>query len=380
MYCGEMGRSPFELFADWLSGSQLRGFAQWAEQEVFFTDSGRAAIRLAAEIWNIGNNDDVIAPAYNCGSEISPFLAVGAHIKMYRVDSNGKIDVDDLVSRITPRTRVVIVTHYFGRPSEIGALLDICRERQIMVLEDCALSLFSKGIGHLCDAAIFSPRKSLPACDGGILVLRHAPAGEYSLKRAAPVATARSALSLMKKWSQQWLPAVRRSSQHDDTNCVSTNSALPDMPQSYYWNNGSFVRRGSRFGRGVLSRIDAIEVVRKRRENYAHLSRRLSDVPGIGFLWGGESLAEGVCPLGLPILVDDRRHWWGRLNAAGVSVSCWWEGYHRGIDWSEFPEARMLKDRLILLPVHQGLNTHHMQSVAEAVRTVSAGPNSKRHI
>ena len=37
MYCGEMGRSPFELFADWLSGSQLRGFAQWAEQEVFFT-------------------------------------------------------------------------------------------------------------------------------------------------------------------------------------------------------------------------------------------------------------------------------------------------------------------------------------------------------
>ena len=51
---------------------------------------------------------------------------------MYRVDSNGKIDVDDLVSRITPRTRVVIVTHYFGRPSEIGALLDICRERQMM--------------------------------------------------------------------------------------------------------------------------------------------------------------------------------------------------------------------------------------------------------
>ena len=35
MYCGEMGRSPFELFADWLSGSQLRGFAQWAEQESF---------------------------------------------------------------------------------------------------------------------------------------------------------------------------------------------------------------------------------------------------------------------------------------------------------------------------------------------------------
>ena len=91
MYCGELGRSPVELFADWMSGSRSRGFARNYGREVIFTQSGRAAIRLAAEVWKIGNDSEVLVPAYNCGSEISPFLGLGAKIKMYRVDKNARI-------------------------------------------------------------------------------------------------------------------------------------------------------------------------------------------------------------------------------------------------------------------------------------------------
>jgi dTDP-4-amino-4,6-dideoxygalactose transaminase len=119
-----------------------------------------------------------------------------------------------------------------------------------------------------------------------------------------------------------------------------------------------------------LNRVNAVEVVSKRRANYALLRQSLSDLPGMRFLWEAESLADGICPLGVPVLVNNRRQWWRRLNAAGVVVSCWWEGYHRAIDWSEFPEARMLKDRLILLPVHQGLGRQHMQYIAETVRDI----------
>ena len=43
------------------------------------------------------------------------------------------------------------------------------------------------------------------------------------------------------------------------------------------------------------------------------------------------------------VLVDQRRWWCSALNAAGVAVSPWWEGYHRGLEWSDFPEARALK-------------------------------------
>jgi len=369
MYCGELGRSPVELFADWMSGSRSRGLARNYGREVIFTQSGRAAIRLAAEVWKIGNDSEVLVPAYNCGSEISPFLGLGAKIKMYRVDKNARIDIGDLLNRITPQTRVVVVTHFFGRPSETGTLAAICSERNIMLLEDCALSLLSRGIGHLGDAAIFSPRKSIPACDGGILALRDSPGAESFLQRSAPLETARSCLSQIKKWAQWWLPVLLRAGQGDGG--TDSDSSLPDLPKSYYWNDGSIVRKGSRFGLGALNRVNAIEVVSKRRANYAHLRQSLSDLPGVSFLWGNELLADGICPLGLPILVDDRRRWWRRLNAAGIVVSCWWEGYHRGIDWGDFPEARMLKDRLILLPVHQGLGSEHMQFIAETVRAIA---------
>lgn len=369
MYCGEPGCSPVELFADWVSGSRLRKFERNEGRKLIFTQSGRAAIRLAAKVWNIGNNDEILVPAYNCGSEISPFLGLGAKIKMYRVDNAAKIDIGDVLNRMTSNTRVVVVTHYFGRPSEIEQLADICSERQIMLLEDCALSLFSKSIGHRGDAAIFSPRKSIPACDGGVLALRDAPS-ESLLKHSAPLETARSALSQIKKWTQQWLPVLRKSAPDNYASGVCADLSLPDLPESYYWNDDSVIRKGSRLGLGALNRVNVIEIVSKRRANYAHLRQSLSDLPGMSFLWEAESLADGICPLGVPVLVNNRKQWWRRLNAAGVVVSCWWEGYHRGIDWSEFPEARMLKDRLILLPVHQGLGRQHMQYIAETVRAI----------
>ena len=121
MYCGEPGHGPVELFADWVSGSRSRGSARNSGRDVIFTQSGRAAIRLAAEVWNIGNSDEILVPAYNCGSEISPFLGLGAKIKMYRVDKSAKIDIGDLLNRLTSNTRVVVVTHYSGRPSEWAA-------------------------------------------------------------------------------------------------------------------------------------------------------------------------------------------------------------------------------------------------------------------
>ena len=68
----------------------------------------------------------------------------------------------------------------------------------------------------------------------------------------------------------------------------------------------------------------------------------------------GLTLAEGICPLGLPVLVD----------------------------WSEFPEARALKNHLLLLPVHQGLTTSHKQYVAEVFVSLldghkGSGPNGR---
>ena len=68
--------------------------------------------------------------------------------------------------------------------------------------------------------------------------------------------------------------------------------------------------------------------------------------------------------------MEDRSRWRRSLNRAGVAVSPWWAGFHRGLDWGEFAEARALKQHLILLPVHQGLAMADMKYIAAVARSI----------
>jgi dTDP-4-amino-4,6-dideoxygalactose transaminase len=325
-------------------------------------------------MWGVGKNDEVLVPAYNCGSEISPLISTGARISMYRVDSGARIDFADLLSRITPRTRLVHITHYFGRPAELDGLATFCHERKIKLLEDCALSLFSRPTGRFGDAAIFSFRKSLPACAGGALVLRDASNVANAVTEKSPVViTARGILSLIGKWLEAslWFRSAFRCESGAERPAKETISSLPDLPASYYCPPNAVVHGGPRITLGLLKRTHAQEVVLRRRENYNRLRNCLAGISGATFLWEEEMLPAGMCPLGLPLLVDDKWQWCKSLSAAGVRVPPWWAGCHRGLDWREFPEALALKARLILLPVHQGLTASHMEYMASVIRSLA---------
>lgn len=379
----EVGRSPAQLMGDglegWRGNDRPTGPASPDTQPVstIFTQSGRAAIALAARAWAIGAGDEVLVPSYNCGCEISPLVASGAKVSMYRVDAHARIDVGDLVGRITARTRVIHITHYFGRSAETGPLAALCRERGIKLLEDCALSMFSAGTGQLGDAVIFSLRKTLPVFDGGILVLRDGSSPPGGL----PAASRREQAKGLLRQSEHWLRAAIRyqPALSGATRRGSDERAgsLPDLPASYYAVPSAVVRQGSRFALGLLRRTDPTQVVQARRANYAVLRDHLRKKTNVALPWDDEeTLPLGQCPLGLPILVDDKPAWCKALRARGIGVTPWWTGCHRGMDWDRFPEALALKARLILLPVHQALDFSDMERVSAAVEGVAHLRNS----
>src|SRR6202000_402945 len=120
-------------------------------------------------------------------------------------------------------------------PTELDKLVEYCRDRKIKLLEDCALSLFGKGAGLRGDAAIFSLRKSLPVCDGGILTLQdkddHLDLGKYP-KNNEPI---KGLLSLVKKWLLRFggFPSARW--QQSSLPNLIPSDGLPPLPASYYW-------------------------------------------------------------------------------------------------------------------------------------------------
>jgi hypothetical protein len=212
-------------------------------------------------------------------------------------------------------------------------------------------------------------RKSLPATDGGALVLRDAWHEPIHLADPSPATIARRAASLTKKWL---LSLLCVGPTYETENQFEPAASRPDIPKSYYCQPNQTVFGISRLAIGLLNRTDPGEIVRRRRENFMHLRSSLAEVADVDCLWMEDQLPDGMSPLGLPLLVKDRSHWYLGLNAAGIYVSRWWEGYHRGLDWSDFPEARMLKDQLLLLPVHQNLTARHMDYIAEVIRSLSA--------
>jgi dTDP-4-amino-4,6-dideoxygalactose transaminase len=88
----------------------------------------------------------------------------------------GNIDVSLIEDAITPRTRAIAVVHYLGVPANMAELVRIAHDRNLFVLEDCALALGAKRggrhVGLLGDVGVFSfyPVKHMTTTEGGMII------------------------------------------------------------------------------------------------------------------------------------------------------------------------------------------------------------------
>lgn len=351
---------------------------------------GRVALWFLCQLWQLKPDDEVLMPAYNCGSEVDPFHAYGAKVMFYRVDEKAQIDYEDIKKRCTPKTRVVYITYYFGWPQQVGPLYRWCKERDINVVEDCALSLFSRGsegyLGTLADASIFSFRKLLPVPDGAVLILKEPvnvdrlsleqPLVRQTFKNLLPFAKS-TALAMLDK-CRLYKPLRRMKLKSFDFKKLADESLQEiklDMPSDYYFDRKILNWSISNISCGILRRESPDFVIKRRRQNYLALYEELKDLYSVKVLFN--SLPEGVCPLGFVMKVSCRKEVAQALNAHGIAAFSWWEGYHRDFCWEDFPEARCLKDNLLFLPINQSLNEEHMQYIASCVRKVLLSLKSK---
>ena len=360
-YVGNLGLTFGQIFgatarnngADWFAGAT-----------VHYTHTARTAIHKAITLLQLRAGDDVLVPAYHCGSELDVLLSAGLHVRLYRITANAAIDLEDLQRRITANTKLIYVIHYFGFAQPMERLVELCRDRGIRLLEDCALSAFTevngRRIGTAGDVAVYNFPKVLPVPDGGALTINNPDlaCSEWSVQ-APPSRDVRSGLArLLKQRFLRAQPNVTArallATLNRKENEPAGDAAQIGMPESYYFNPTLSDRGISTVSSRVLARTDLAGVRLRRRENYARLSQHVSRLPGCKPLFA--ELLAGVCPLSLPVIVPNARQAARQLRARSVPAIAWWAGYHRAtLNWNEFPEACSLKDRVLALPIHQQL-------------------------
>lgn len=102
-------------------------------------NSGTDAIFLGLKALGVGAGDDVITVPNTAVPTVAAIREAGATPVFVDIDERTYLmDVGDVASRITPRTRAVVPVHLYGQCVNMEALLAMTRDRGIAVLEDCA--------------------------------------------------------------------------------------------------------------------------------------------------------------------------------------------------------------------------------------------------
>lgn len=140
---------------------------------------GSSALYLVLKVAGIKPGDEVISPSLTFVATNHAILLNQGKIVFTDVDPQTLCaDPDDIMRKISRRTKAVVVVHYGGHPADLDSLIKISQEKNIILIEDAAHAMGAeykgKKIGSLGDFTCFSfaAIKNLSCGDGGAITLK----------------------------------------------------------------------------------------------------------------------------------------------------------------------------------------------------------------
>src|SRR5919206_4464855 len=113
-------------------------------RHVVSVNSGTAALYAALVAAGIKQDDEVLIPSFTFVATANAVVAAGARpifVDIKREDYT--IDVPDLKSKITKKSRVVIPVHLYGHPSDMDEIGELAEKHSLKIIEDACQSLGS---------------------------------------------------------------------------------------------------------------------------------------------------------------------------------------------------------------------------------------------
>src|SRR5690349_3170069 len=100
---------------------------------------GSAAIHTAISAIDPEPGDEIVTTSITDMGALTPILYQGAIPVFADVDpATCNVTAETIERVLSDRTRAVVVTHLFGNPCDMTAIVRLCQDRGIPVIEDCA--------------------------------------------------------------------------------------------------------------------------------------------------------------------------------------------------------------------------------------------------
>jgi dTDP-4-amino-4,6-dideoxygalactose transaminase len=308
--------------------------------------SGSDALLACLMAENIGPGDEVITTPYTFFATAGAIARVGATPLFVDIDpATYNLDVSQISSKVTPRTRAIIPVHLYGQMADMDAVMEVAKESSLVVIEDAAQAIGAEykgrragSIGHYGCFSFF-PSKNLGAAgDGGMVVTNDA-------QRAAKL------------------------------KCLRGHGAKPKYHHKIIGGNFRLDALQAAIVRAKLPHLDGWTTARQRNARKYNL---LFEKAGL--------------PIGLPVVVTDRhifnqyiirvpgrdelQHF---LQTKGVGTEVYYpvpmhlqECFaYLGHAPGSFPESERAAKETLALPIHPNLSEEQLQYVVDCMRDLA---------
>jgi dTDP-4-amino-4,6-dideoxygalactose transaminase len=144
----------------------------------FGVSNGTAALHIANKVLGIKPGDEVILPSLTFVATANATLYCGGKPIFVDITSpeNLNMSPDDILEKISSKTKAITVMHYGGYPCEMDSIMEIAEDYKLKVIEDAAHAPGAEYKGKKCgtigDIGCFSffANKNLVTGEGGMLV------------------------------------------------------------------------------------------------------------------------------------------------------------------------------------------------------------------
>ena len=178
----EMVKNAIQRGRFWAIGPNIERFEERLSEYIgtkyaVVFNSGTSALHAALLAHGIGQGDEVIVPSFTFIATANAPLFVGARPVFADIEGTTYgLDPDDVIRKVTPKTKAIIPVHYGGCPCLIGKLKKVADEHELLLIEDAAESLGTavngKKVGTFGDCAVlsFCANKIITTGEGGAVV------------------------------------------------------------------------------------------------------------------------------------------------------------------------------------------------------------------
>jgi perosamine synthetase len=314
-------------------GPQVRAFekefaAKFGFERVLALNSGTTALELAYELAGINEGDEVITPALTCTATNLPLVRRKAKIIFADTDYDLNIDVEDVKRKITPKTKAIVFVHYGGNNRGLKELLEITREKKILLIEDAAQVIGSDFWGKADFTCVsLQAIKTLTSGDGGVLICKDFDLHEMGRRL-------------------RWFGYDRELKQKlGDTD-------LCEAGYKYHMNDVS-----AAIGRGNLAVIDKLVAHRK------ELMKAYEKIGAIAGVWFAS------------MIVEDREALRDYLKERGIETGVY---HYRNDKYTVFggrislPKMDEIEEKYMILPIHHKISVADVEYIGKMIAEFKA--------